>query len=164
MISLRTVRNYAIVGILTIQTVSCARVDALATYYKHGTRIQMGKMSLFYKAPVTKEEVTKLGNYLNKQVFNYEADYIALKLLKSDEIYELYIITKKGVENDDTNIQRLKLLGDELSRNVFQYSKTDIHMTDDDFQTVRVVPCLSCYNWIERRKRVKQQKTAESQR
>lgn len=124
----------------------------------------MGKMSLFYKAPVTKEEVTKLGNYINKQVFNYEADHIALKLLKSDEIYELYIITKKGVENDDANIQRLKLLGDELSRNVFQYSKTDIHITDDDFQTIRVVPCLSCYNWTERRKRIKQQRTTEGER
>lgn len=157
-------KRLLLAGLFLLPLTACDRIDTMWDYYKHGDRIQMEKMTFFYKSPVTREEVTKLGNYLNKQMFDYESDSIAVKILKSDERYELYFITKKGVENDETNIRALELLGDELSRNIFQYSKTDIHMTDDNFETVRVVPCRSCYTWVDSRKRIKRENAQASKR
>ena len=158
--TLQYVRKYLMVGVVLLLSVGCDRINDTWNYYKHGYKVQMGKISFFYKSPVTVDEVKSLGNYLNKGT-NNDSDSISVKVLKNDEIYEVYFVVKKGMENDPSTIQVLKELGDELSREVFQYSKTDIHLTDETFGTLRVVPCLSCYRWVERRKRVKRDTSTE---
>lgn len=158
--TLQYFRKYLMVGVVLLLSVGCDRINDMWTYYKHGYRVQIGKMSFFYKSPVTKDEVKSLGNYLNKE-FNYESDSIAVKVLKNDEIYEVYVVVKKGIEDDLSTRLMFQVLGDELSRDVFRYSKTDIHLTDETFETLRVVPCLSCYTWVERRKRVKRDTSTE---
>ena len=147
-------RKHVVVGVLLLLSAGCDRINDTWNYYKHGYKVQMGKMSLFYKSPVTKDEVTSLGNYISKGT-NNDSDSISVKVLKNDEIYEVYFVVKKGMEDDLSTRLMFQVLGDELSKDVFQYSKTDIHLTDETFKTLRVVPCRSCYTWVERRKRIK---------
>ena len=103
-----------------------------------GDKLTFGKSGLFYKSPVTQAEGQKLGSYLVSAKFFGERT-VNCQLTRSEDTYAFRFPTKKGLENDPEKVAGLKALARLLSQEVFNGTKVDIHMCDDDWKTIRVV-------------------------
>jgi hypothetical protein len=157
-------KNLLLLGTLVLLVTGCEKAHDTWRYLQHGRKLQVREFAVFYKSPVTTEEMTKLGQYFIRQTEEDE-DSITWKVQKTGATYEVYIPVKAGLELSRQDLLNIRILGDELSRNVFRYSKTDIHLSDDEFKTTKVLNCLQCYDWIRQRQREKEKahKSASSE-
>ncbi|MBP1924788.1 hypothetical protein J2Z76_000641 [Sedimentibacter acidaminivorans] len=107
----------------------------------YGTKLTFGENNeLYYTENVTVEEAQVLGDYLVKQdFFADDGNLRSIQLNKAGNTYEVRIIIKKGLEEDQSVIDSMEFLATDLSINVFNNKDIDIHLCDDNFETLRVV-------------------------
>ena len=106
--------------------------------------INLGKLvfdgtEIYYTTSVTKAEANKLGNYL-VDTGAIDGQEISIQLNKRGKTYEFRAVVQKGVEQDTEYIDIFKNFTIELSQNVFDGANVDIHLCDEYFKTIRVVP------------------------
>ncbi len=61
-------------------------------------------------------------------------------LKRKGAVYQIYIPVKKGAENDPGEVGKFQDLANTLSDTVFEFQPVEIHMSDDFFNTLKVVP------------------------
>ncbi|MBF8984015.1 hypothetical protein IZY60_10735 [Lutibacter sp. B2] len=107
----------------------------------YGTKLNFGENNeLYYTDNVTVEEAQALGDYLVKQnFFENDGNLRSIQLNKSGTTYEFRMIIKKGLEQDQSTIDSMKLFATDLSSSVFNNKDIDIHLCDENFETLRVV-------------------------
>lgn len=81
----------------------------------------------------------KLVEYFKSVIPDKELWY-ALIVDKLGNTYRVYFPVKQGIENDFLMMLQMKALVNEISTQVFDGGRVDLHLCDTDFKTVRVVP------------------------
>lgn len=107
----------------------------------YGKRLIFNKGELFYTDSITKDEVLLLGNYLVKSGF-FNGNRKTTQIDKSNMIYSFKMVMKNGVENDEQMVEVFKLFSLELSRNVFNGSMVNIHLCDNELNTIKIISNL----------------------
>lgn len=126
----------SVLGVIVMLVVVAAIADSGQDF---GTALTFNGSQLFYKPPVTEKEARTLGQYLVESWFSDVKDPKTVQLTKSGSTYECRVPIKKGLENDQESLQQMKAMAQQLSRDVFNNAEVDIHMCDDELNTIRVV-------------------------
>ena len=108
-----------------------------------GTKKVYKNLELYFTVSVTENEADSLADYLLKEGWG-EGNIKTIQLNRNQNIYEVKIVCKKGIEEDQEYIERAKLMAYRISQAVFQKHEVDIHLCDDYLNTIRVVP-MSAY-------------------
>lgn len=106
---------------------------------EYGEELSKDGVQLFYTDKVTKEEANNLLSYLVEEGFS-DGTTKTVQLNKSGNTYEFRMVVKKGIEQDEEYITLFKDLTLELSESVFNYNPVDIHLCDDELETIRIIP------------------------
>lgn len=61
-------------------------------------------------------------------------------LKRKGAVYQIYMPVKKGSENNPEEVKKFQDLANTLSDTVFEFQPVEIHMSDDFFNTLKVVP------------------------
>lgn len=106
---------------------------------KLGQKLTFNGSDIFYLPPVQKEEVEKLGNHLVGVGF-FAGRPVTVQLLRRDKMLQFRVVVKPGLELDPQVANGARELSVELSRNVFNGDRVEIHFCDDMLQTKKVIP------------------------
>lgn len=112
----------------------CSKLD-------YGTKLTFAKTNeLYYTDKVTSKEAQALGDYLVKiGIFADDSNTRSVQLNKDGSTYEFRMVVKKGLEQDQTVVEAMKIISLDLSNTIFNGAPVDIHLCDDKFETLRVV-------------------------
>ena len=107
----------------------------------YGTKLTFAENNeLFYTENVAVEDAQALGDYLVTEAFiTNDGNGISIQLDKAEGIYEFHMIVNEGVEMEAETIDSSKIFAYELSQNVFNGEKLNIHLCDDTFNTLKIV-------------------------
>ncbi|HKB85829.1 MAG TPA: hypothetical protein VKD08_06650 [Ignavibacteriaceae bacterium] len=95
---------------------------------------KLDKGELYYDRNISQDKVETLGNFINQcAIFNDEVQ--KARLTKSDSTYELSLSVPADMYNSDQYQNYAEILAMQLSDDVFDHSKVDIHLTDSNFNT-----------------------------
>lgn len=103
-----------------------------------GDKIPFDESEVYYKAPVTKEEAQKLGNYLVKQSF-FDKNPKSVQLLKEGDTYQFRMVAKEGVDKDEAYAKIAETFAIHLSRDLYEGKLVEFHICDDQFKTLRTI-------------------------
>lgn len=103
-----------------------------------GTILDFNGGQLSYMDPLTNSEAQNLGKLLTEQGV-FDGRNVTVLLTKSDNIYEVRLVTKKVNLQDYS--QAFSNLGEQISKTVFGGKPVDIHLCDEWFRTKLVIPC-----------------------
>ena len=106
---------------------------------EYGEELSKDGVQLFYTDKVTKEEANNLLSYLVEEGFS-DGTTKTVQLNKSGNTYEFRMVVKKGIEQDEEYITLFKDLTLELSERVFNNNPVDLHLCDEELETIRVIP------------------------
>ncbi|MDR1380188.1 MAG: hypothetical protein LBJ47_01770 [Tannerella sp.] len=105
----------------------------------YGTEKNFNGTQLFYTSAVTERDADKLGAYFIDMGFA-DGDEKTVQLNKTGKTYEVRMVVKKGIEQDQEYKDNAKLLAAEISESVFDGANVDIHFCDEELNTLIVLP------------------------
>ena len=94
--------------------------------------------TVFYKAPVTRAEASKLRDYLVEEEFFDDTPKEVL-ISKEGKTYEFNFVVKKGIETDPEFVTQAKVFSKGMSKDVFNNAAVDIHLLDDKLNLLKVI-------------------------
>jgi hypothetical protein len=95
---------------------------------------QLDKGELYYDKNISGDKVESLSKYINQcAIFNDEVH--TARLIKSDSTYELSLSVPAEMINSDQYQSYAEILAMQLSDDVFDHSKVEIHLADSNFNT-----------------------------
>lgn len=95
-------------------------------------------VQLYYTNAVTEKQADALGEYIISSGFA-DGSPKTVQLAKTGKTFEFRMVIKKGIEKDDEFITIFKQLASELSNDVFDGDQVDVHLCNDQLETIRVV-------------------------
>lgn len=98
----------------------------------YGEVIKFGESEIYYDSTVSKDEVKKLGNYLSEKGF-FKNGKKSLKLTKLDDIYELKMVVKPELYEDEDFMKEAEKIAENIAVNVFNGSMLELQFTDQYF-------------------------------
>jgi hypothetical protein len=108
----------------------------------HGKEIKLnGGSQLFYTSNVTEAEAQKLAGWLNKEL-DKAPNAGTFQLNKRGDVYEVRMVVKDGVVDNDVTCLRLQLDAVRISGEVFDNAPVEMHLCDGHLKTIRVLPPL----------------------
>ncbi len=108
----------------------------------YGRELKFNQGQLFYTSTVSESEAQKLGQYLVQQGF-FDGKEKSIQLNKSGNIYQFRMVIKKGYEQDPNFINFAKQISQELSKDVFNDAPVEIHLCNDNLQTLKTITAAS---------------------
>jgi hypothetical protein len=112
----------------------------LASCTDFGDKIPFEESEVFYKAPVTKAEAQKLGEYLVKNKF-FDENPKSVQLLKEGDTYLFRMVAKEGVDKDESYAKIAETFAIQMSDDLFEGKMVEFHICDDQFKALRkIVP------------------------
>ncbi len=104
----------------------------------YGTRLGFNGADLYYTPAVSAVEAKRLGTFLVKDKY-FDGRPATVQLARSGQRYAFRVMVKPGLYKDTAFLQRCRLFGARLSRNVFGNAPVDMHLCNALFKTVTVV-------------------------
>ena len=104
----------------------------------YGKRLEFNKDEVYYTSAVTEDEAKNLGNYLVKIEY-FTGQKYTVQLDKSDDTYQARFVVQPGIENNEEALPAFKRLVNQLSKDVFNGAKVEIHLCDSKLKTLKVV-------------------------
>ena len=111
----------------------------LSSCTNYGEEKNFNGVQLFYTSTITDTEANLLGNYLVESEFA-DGEPKTVQLNKSGNTYEFRMVVKKGIEQDQEYTEIGKLMAAEISSEVFNGKRVDVHFCDENLRTLRVMP------------------------
>ena len=68
--------------------------------------------------------------------------WYALEVDKQGNTYRVFFPVKHGIENDFVMMLHMRALVNDISSKVFDGGRVDLHLCDESFNTIRVVPTM----------------------
>jgi len=103
-----------------------------------GTRLQFGQHELFFTPGVEPDAAQKVGEFLVRE--KYLADRRAsVQVRYIDRCYEIRFVVRAGAESS-TPARGWRELGEKISKEIFRSSPVDIHLCDEQFNALRIIP------------------------
>ncbi len=123
----------ALIIITSFLAVSCSNF---------GEEKDFNGVQLYYTPEITSSQVDKLGAFLIEGEFA-DGEEKTVQITKKDSIYEFRMVIKEDFVIDSAMENIFRLFGQELSENVFNYSKVDLHACDAFLNTTKVFPMFN---------------------
>lgn len=124
---------------ILLPMICCLLTGFMLGCSSYGTKLVFNGSDLFYTKNVTEAEAKKLGDYLVKSEF-FGANKGTVQLDKSGDTYQFRMVVKEGVVIDELPVPLFKTIATELSKNVFNGAKVEVHLCDANLKTIKVVP------------------------
>jgi hypothetical protein len=122
----------------TLIIISFLLLCAMLGCKSYGKRLEFNKDEVYYTPAVTEDEAKNLGNYLQK-IGYFSGQGYTVQLDKSNDTYQARFVVQKGIENNDAALNAFKGLVNQLSKDVFNGGKVEVHICDDKLKTLKVV-------------------------
>lgn len=110
----------------------------LSSCSNYGKEKNFNGVQLFYTSTITETEANLLGNYLINSGFA-DGNEKTVQINKNGNTYEFRMTVETGIEQDQEYINTGKLASAEFSSNVFNGAQVDIHLCDENFNTLKVL-------------------------
>ncbi|MFI5172324.1 MAG: hypothetical protein ACHQFW_08025 [Chitinophagales bacterium] len=114
-------------------------VMVLTACSNYGTEKEFNGVQLFYTSSITEAEADSLGNYLIAAQFA-DGEKKSVQLNKDGDTYEFRMVVKEGYDTNDEFFAIAQAFASELSAGVFHGSPVEVHLCDDQLETLREVP------------------------
>ncbi|OFX72593.1 MAG: hypothetical protein A2X12_11855 [Bacteroidetes bacterium GWE2_29_8] len=103
-----------------------------------------GDGKVFYKENISGKEADKLGNYFLSEGIFKRNDTLnngstKVYLNKDSNTYQIKFIIKEGIEKDKIYTDIIRIFAVELSDNVFDNNKVEIHLCDENLRILKVL-------------------------
>ena len=106
-----------------------------------GKRLEFNGGEIYYTPEVTEEEATRLGEYMIDSGF-FDGNEKTVQITKNGTTYEFRMVIKEGLDQDEEYLWIAGIYSLELSENVFEGNRTDIHLCDEHLETLQVIAAL----------------------
>jgi hypothetical protein len=120
----------------------CRGLVLLTGATNYGMRLKVNQADLYYTTAVTKEDATRLQDFLIRSKVCGDSQ-ISMQLTKSGPMRQFRMVVKPGFEEDKSYYSTVQAMGATLSAEVFGGAPLEVHLCDDHFQTLRVVPAAA---------------------
>ena len=117
----------------------CRGLILLTGATNYGMVLKVNQSDLYYTTAVSKEDATRLQDYLIQSKACGDSQ-ISMQLTKSGSMRQFRMVVKPGFEKDKGYLATVQELGATLSAHVFGGAPLEVHLCDDHFRTLRVVP------------------------
>jgi hypothetical protein len=101
--------------------------------------LSFGPARLYYSTSIDKAEAQKLGDVLVKEMF-FDGTPKTVQLDKEGNTYLFRMVVRSGAENDPRFEAVFKQMPAELSQKAFENKPVTLHLCDDKWQKIRVIP------------------------
>ena len=120
----------------------CNGLMLLTGAANYGMLMEVNHADLYYTPAVSQADAKALGDYLVKEKF-FDGRHLSVQLTKEGETIQVRFPVKPGFEKDETYIDSVRALGQQISVNVFQGAPVEVHLCDGNLKTLRAVPGVS---------------------
>ncbi len=103
-----------------------------------GTRLALGKNTLFFTSRVTGDEAKRLGDYLSEKGFA-RGQNMTYQLDKEGNAYLFRVVVKRGSQWDADYLGITKAMAYALSKDVFHGAAVKVLLCDETLKTLHVV-------------------------
>ena len=103
-----------------------------------GKRLDMNGSELYYTSSVTAAEAKRLRRHL-LQTHTFDGSAGTFQLTKAGSRYQFRMMVQRGAEDDQQTIFASNALAMRLSGAVFGGKVVEVHLCDQNFDTLRVV-------------------------
>ena len=100
--------------------------------------MKFGEDELYYTKNIDTSTVKKLGEFLRQSGF-FQSKGLRAQITKSGGVYQFKYVINKGYDKDNTYRATVRAFGKLISENVFNNQRVDMHLCDDDFNTLATV-------------------------
>jgi hypothetical protein len=109
-----------------------------ASRTRHGKKVELDHVDLYYTSAISVAEAWKLGDYLDRKYKDLDRR-ISVQITKEGKTYQYRMVVKKGIDRDEEHIPGFKAEALLLSLLVFKGADVEVHLCDDQLNTLRVV-------------------------
>lgn len=116
------------------------RAESTTSDAKLGTLMTFNRGQLFYKPPVTQDEANRLGNYLVEANF-FDGNPKSVQITKEENKYIYRMVLKQGLDESSSFLEDIqRAFSNQISQIVFSGTPVEIHLCDNTFNTIKVLP------------------------
>jgi hypothetical protein len=105
----------------------------------YGMLLKVNQADLYYTSAVSIEDAARLQNFLIQSKICGDKQ-ISMQLTKSGKMLQFRMVVKPGFDKDESYLSTVQEMGATLSAHVFGGVPLEVHLCDDQFRTLRVVP------------------------
>ena len=120
----------------------CRGLVLLTGATNYGMRLKVNQADLYYTSAVSKEDAQRLRDVLVESKICGDKP-ISMQITKSGKMLQFRFVVQPGADKDESQIPTVQAMGAMLSSVVFGGAPLEIHLCDDHFQTLRVVPAVA---------------------
>lgn len=114
----------------------------------YGEEVNYNNLQIFYKDGASKEEASRLGDYLIRAGFSNEKQHkVTIQLTRTNDRYQYRMVGKPGAINDPENVKLFHRMASELSNDVFDNAIVEVHICDDRLKTLKVYQMETINDW-----------------
>ncbi len=106
--------------------------------FNYGTLMKFGDDNLYYTKEINSETARKLGDFLRESSF-FQSKGLSAQITKKGDIYQFRYIVKEGSDKDESYKATVSAFGVMISGVVFDNQRVDMHLCDDNFNTLATV-------------------------
>ena len=124
--------TFALIAFVSIAFISCSN---------YGEKEEFNGTEVYYKGEITKDQATKLGNFLVSSEFA-DGRKKSVQLVKNEENgnYIFRMVTNEKAQKEKTYEILFKALAMQISDSVFQGKPVDVDVCNDTFESVKYIP------------------------
>jgi len=104
----------------------------------YGEKLMINGSELFFQEPISRENAELLGKFLVSQKI-FAAEKVSAQIRYENQIYELHIVIKNGIETDENYAEFFTDLAKSVSDSVFRGNTVSIYLCDEFFKTVKII-------------------------
>ena len=105
------------------------------------SRLTFNNGELYYSDPVTEQEARRLGEYLVETDF-FDGTPSAAALWRTGDTYIFRFCMREGAADDPEYEKQVQGYASRMSRDVFHGAALQVHLCDDEWETVKTVLAL----------------------
>lgn len=106
--------------------------------FNYGKLMRFGDDELYYTKEIDKQTAKKLGEFLRESKF-FQSKGLQVQITKKGDVYQFKYVIKEGADKDDSYKATVGAFGQLISQNVFDNQRVDMHLCDDNFNTLATV-------------------------
>jgi hypothetical protein len=112
---------------------------AVAELQGRGKRLEFNRGEVFYTTRATRDEATRLGNYLVRDGY-FDGTPKSVQLTRDGRRVQVRLVVKKGTDTDPQFAGVFREFAAQINREVFTGQQFELHLCDEYLKTLRVIP------------------------
>jgi hypothetical protein len=113
-------------------------VAVVAGCNEYGEKITIDNTDIYYLEPVSRQDAERLGKFLVAEEF-IDGNPKTVQVRRQQGTYQFRMVIKEGLQADQGILHHAAVFCNQLSRQVFGGATVEIHLCDNQLETLRVV-------------------------